>query len=90
VTTFRSALLAFVLAAALGVIVSAQRLPEAWARSLYLIPTREAWVATDWIPGSWKVCAAVDRDGELRGCTSIAELREKAAKERRAVKAEEP
>lgn len=76
-------LLVFSLSLLLGLVVSAQRRPEEWAKALWLYPNREAWVVTDWLPASWQVCAAIEH-GELRGCVSIRELREKAVRERKA------
>lgn len=87
-TTLSRALLAFMLALVFGYAVSAQRIPEEWAKSLWLMPGREAWVLADWLPGRWQICASLER-GELRGCVSAADLRTKAELERKSKKAEE-
>jgi hypothetical protein len=80
--------LAFVLACAGGMALSAQRIPEAWMRSLFMVPAKEVWIFSDWTPGSWRVCGGLDPDGTPRGCVSARDLRMKADEERKARKAE--
>jgi hypothetical protein len=82
VTFRRQLLFVFLTFTGLGLVLSAQRLPEAFAKSLYLVPSRETWVITDWLPGSWRICAEYDGKG-FHGCISVKDLRDQAARERR-------
>jgi hypothetical protein len=84
-TSHLRVLLVFTLFLVLGILLSAQRRPDQLARSLWLYTEKEAWVITDWLPGSWTVCAAFEA-GELRGCVTVASLREQAAREKKGQK----
>jgi hypothetical protein len=57
--------------------VAAQFDPDRIARSLLLFPHQRAWVLTAGVPDAYRFCAARDAGGQLRGCITAKELRER-------------